>query len=87
MRKYANYTEWGQDDAIGDDTFHDQWEALEEDRFLVGTPANVVDEIERYRNAMDLDELFVRMQFPGMDLADIRSSIELFGDEVIPHLA
>ena len=86
MRKYANYTDWGQDDAIGDDTFHSEWEALKADRFLVGTPDDVVDEIERYREAMDLDDLFVRMQFPGMDLADVRSSIELFGDEVLPRL-
>ena len=87
MRKYASYTEWGQDDAIGDDTFHDQWEALKENRFLVGTPEDVVSEIERYRDAMGLDNLFVRTQFPGMDLDDVRSSIELFGDEVVPHLA
>jgi hypothetical protein len=34
---------------------------------------------------MDLDSLFFRTQYPGMDLDDVRSSIELFADEVAPH--
>jgi len=86
MRKYEGYTEWGQDDAIGDDTFESEWERLAEDRFLVGSPDDVVAEIERYRAAMDLDHLFVRTQFPGMAPADARSSIRLLAEEVAPRV-
>ena len=86
MRKYEGYTEWGQDDAIDGDTFESEWDRLAEDRFLVGSPEDVVAEIERYREAMNLDHLFVRTQFPGMDPADVRSSIRLLAEEVAPRV-
>lgn len=86
MEKYRDYTDWGQDDAIGGDTFESEWERLREDRFLVGDPDDVAAEIERYRDELDLDSLFVRTQYPGMDPADVHSSIELFADEVAPRV-
>jgi alkanesulfonate monooxygenase SsuD/methylene tetrahydromethanopterin reductase-like flavin-dependent oxidoreductase (luciferase family) len=85
MGKYESYSNWGQDDVIGGDDFDSPWDKLRHERFLVGTPAEVLDDIERYREAMDLDYLFVRTQFPGLAPEDVHSSIELFGDEVIPH--
>ena len=85
MRKYRSYTEWGQDDAIGGDTFDSEWERLSDERFLVGSPDDVIADLERYDEAMDLDSLFFRTQYPGIDLDDVRSSIELFADEVAPH--
>lgn len=85
MGKYESYSNWGQDDVIGGDDFDSPWDKLRHERFLVGTPAEVLDDIERYREAMDLDYLFVRTQFPGLAPEEVHSSIELFGDEVIPH--
>lgn len=86
VRKYERYTEWGQEDAIGGDAFESAWERLREDRFLVGSPGDVAAEIERYRDALDLDALFVRTQFPGMDPEDVYDSIELFAEEVAPRV-
>lgn len=86
LRKYDSYTDWGQEDVIGGDSFAAAWTDLAEDRFLVGAPAEVAAEIERYQTALDLDSLFLRTQFPGMDPADVRSSIRLIGDEVVPAL-
>lgn len=86
MRKYQSYTDWGQEDAIGGDTFESEWARLSDERFLVGSPDEVIMKIERYDDAMELDSLFFRTQYPGMDLADVRSSIELFADEVAPHI-
>ncbi|MFB6310349.1 MAG: LLM class flavin-dependent oxidoreductase [Salinirussus sp.] len=86
MGKYASYSSWGQDEVIGGDQFDSEWDKLRNERFLVGTPAEVLEDIERYTEAMDLDYLFVRTQFPGCDLEDVHRSIELFGDEVVPHL-
>jgi alkanesulfonate monooxygenase SsuD/methylene tetrahydromethanopterin reductase-like flavin-dependent oxidoreductase (luciferase family) len=87
MEKYASYSDWGQDDVIGGDDFDSPWDKLRSERFLVGSPEEVVADIERYTEAMDLDSLFVRTQFPGCDLADVHRSIELFGDEVVPALS
>jgi alkanesulfonate monooxygenase SsuD/methylene tetrahydromethanopterin reductase-like flavin-dependent oxidoreductase (luciferase family) len=86
MHKYESYSSWGQDDIIGGDDFDSPWDKLRNERFLVGTPAEVLADVERYVEAMDLDILVVRTQFPGADLEDVRRSIELFGDEVVPHL-
>ncbi len=86
MGKYESYSDWGQDDVIGGDDFASPWEKLRHERFLVGTPAEVCEGIERYKEAMDVDYIFVRTQFPGIDFEDVHDSIELFGDEVIPHV-
>ncbi len=86
MGKYESYSNWGQDDVIGGDDFDSPWEKLKHERFLVGTPEEVCADIERYRDAMDLDNIFIRTQFPGLPPEDVHSSIELFGDEVIPNV-
>jgi alkanesulfonate monooxygenase SsuD/methylene tetrahydromethanopterin reductase-like flavin-dependent oxidoreductase (luciferase family) len=84
MGKYESYSDWGQDDVIGGDDFDSPWDKLKHERFLVGSPEDVRADIERYKEAMDLDYLFIRTQFPGADFDDVHSSIELFGEEVIP---
>ncbi len=86
MGKYESYSDWGQDDVIGGDDFDSPWEKLKHERFLVGTPAEVCEDIERYKEAMGLDNVFIRTQFPGLAPEDVHSSIELFGDEVIPNV-
>jgi alkanesulfonate monooxygenase SsuD/methylene tetrahydromethanopterin reductase-like flavin-dependent oxidoreductase (luciferase family) len=86
MGKYESYSNWGQDNVIDDDDFDSPWDKLKHERFLVGTPAEILEDIERYKEAMDLDYLVIRTQFPGSSPEDVHSSIELFGDEVIPHV-
>lgn len=87
MEKYDSYSEWGQDDVIDSDDFDSPWEKLKHERFLVGTPSEVTEEIRRYQTECDLDELWVRMQFPTMELEDTYSSLELFIDEVLPEIS
>lgn len=86
MGKYESYSDWGQDNVIGGDDFDSPWDKLRHERFLVGAPAEILDDIERYKEAMDLDYIFVRTQFPGLSVEDVHSSIELFGDEIIPYI-
>lgn len=86
MGKYESYSDWGQDDVIEGDDFDSPWEKLKHERFLVGTPAEVCEELERYEASLDPDMLVVRTQYPGMDFADVHRSIELLGEEVLPEV-
>jgi alkanesulfonate monooxygenase SsuD/methylene tetrahydromethanopterin reductase-like flavin-dependent oxidoreductase (luciferase family) len=86
--KYGAYRSWEQDKALPDD---DQWSArfdeLARDRFLLGDPARVRDEIARYREQLGITTLIVRVQWPGMAQEAVLRSIRLLGEQVLPKLA
>jgi alkanesulfonate monooxygenase SsuD/methylene tetrahydromethanopterin reductase-like flavin-dependent oxidoreductase (luciferase family) len=85
--KYDRYLEWGQDEAMDDpDSLHGTFEELAADRFLLGTPAEVAAEAERYREELDASHLVCRVHWPGMDTEAALECIELLGDEVRPAL-
>jgi len=85
--KYQSYHEWGQDDAMPDDeTFQLEAEELARDRFIVGDPAAVRDEIARYRDRLGLRAMGFRVQWPGMENAQVLRSIRLLGEDVLPYL-
>ena len=85
--KYAAYRAWEQDKALpaGESFAHD-FETLARDRFLVGDPVRVRDEIARYQARLGITDLIVRVQWPSMDAARVLRSIRLLGDEVLPRL-
>lgn len=86
-QKYDKYVEWGQSDAMGDSgELAKAFDELHEDRFLLGSPAEVRDEIARYRDDLEIDYLIVRMYWPDMAEETCLRSIRLFGEEVIPHI-
>ena len=68
---------------IGGDDFDSAWEKLCRGRFLIGSPADGREEIERYREVMGLDRLLIRTQFSGLSSEAVERSIRLFGEEVI----
>jgi alkanesulfonate monooxygenase SsuD/methylene tetrahydromethanopterin reductase-like flavin-dependent oxidoreductase (luciferase family) len=85
--KYQQYIEWGQDEAMEDEKdLHKPFEQLAEDRFLLGTPAEVCAEIERYEDDLDAEYMVPRLHWPGMDHDVAIECIELMGDEVIPNV-
>lgn len=84
--KYDRYLDWGQDEAMDDpDSLHGTFDALATDRFLLGTPAEVCAEIERYRD-LGVSHLVCRVHWPGMENERARECIELLGDEVAPNV-
>ena len=52
---------------------------------LVGTPEDVIAQIEDYRSRSPTDAPGVRNGAPGMPPHQIRAGMELFAREVIPH--
>ncbi len=52
---------------------------------LVGTPDEVIAQIEDYRTSSRLTDLVCGMALPGMPPDQIRAGMELFAREIIPH--
>jgi probable F420-dependent oxidoreductase len=85
--KYAAYRQWEQDKALpAGESFASDFEALARDRFLLGDPARVKEEIARYRERLGLTTMIFRLQWPGMEQAKVLRSIRLLGEQVLPHL-
>lgn len=85
--KYQAYIDWGQDEAMEDeDDLHRPFDDLAADRFLLGTPAEVCAEIERYERELDASHVVFRCHWPGLDHERTRECLELVGDEVIPNV-
>jgi alkanesulfonate monooxygenase SsuD/methylene tetrahydromethanopterin reductase-like flavin-dependent oxidoreductase (luciferase family) len=83
--KYQAYADWGQDKALpGQESFVIPYQDLARDRFLLGSPEEVVREIKRYEETLGVNYLIFRMQWPGMPQGQVLRQIELMGREVIP---
>ena len=85
--KYEAYAAWGQDKALpGEESFTIPYEDLARDRFLLGSPDQVVEEIRRYERELGVNYLIFRMHWPGMGQEQVLRQIELMGSEVLPHV-
>jgi alkanesulfonate monooxygenase SsuD/methylene tetrahydromethanopterin reductase-like flavin-dependent oxidoreductase (luciferase family) len=85
--KYVAYRAWEQDKALpSGESFAGDFATLARDRFLIGDPERVRDDIARYHERLGVTDLIVRVQWPGMDPARVLRSIRLLGDEVLPQL-
>ena len=82
--KYQAYRRWEQDKALpAGETFDASFDQLALDRFLVGDPARIVDEIARYRDRLGVTTMIFRLQWPGMDQDRVLRSIRLLGQKVL----
>src|SRR5436190_23010996 len=84
--KYAAYAEWGQDKVLpGEESFRVAFDDLARDRFILGTPDEVIEEIEERIGRLDSNYLIFRMGWPGMEAAKILRVIQMMGERVLPH--
>ncbi|MFB6188318.1 MAG: LLM class flavin-dependent oxidoreductase [Halapricum sp.] len=65
------------------DSVEDFYE-LADDRFLYGTPEQIIEQIEDIQDRMDLNHLALRFHHSGMPAEIVEEQIRLFGEEVIP---
>jgi len=85
--KYEAYRQWEQDKALpAGESFAPDFEALARDRFLLGDPVRVREDIARYRERLGVTSVIVRVQWPGMEQARVLRSIRLLGEQVFPSL-
>jgi alkanesulfonate monooxygenase SsuD/methylene tetrahydromethanopterin reductase-like flavin-dependent oxidoreductase (luciferase family) len=86
-RKYAVYNAWGQDRALpADQTFDRPLEELGRDRFIVGTPDDLLTIAQRYAVELGVNTLILRIQWPGMQQQQVLDQIRLIGEAVLPRL-
>src|SRR6476646_7145976 len=84
--KYAAYAEWGQDKALpGQESFRVPFEDLARDRFVLGTPDEVIEQIEGRIRRLDANYLIFRMGWPGMEGNKVLRVIEMMGEKVLPY--
>ena len=86
--KYRAYRRWEQDKALpAGESFAGSFEELARDRFVLGDPVRVAEEIARYRERLGVTTMIFRLQWPGMDNEKVLRSIRLLGTKVLPKFA
>ncbi len=84
--KYAAYAEWGQDKALpGEESFRIDFDDLARDRFILGTPEEVIEQIEARVRRLESNYLIFRMGWPGMEAAKVLRVIAMMGERVLPY--
>jgi len=82
--KYRAYRSWEQDKALPPgETFDKSFGELARDRFIIGDPSRVVEEIARCRERLGVTTMIFRVQWPGMDQEKVLRSIRLLGQKVL----
>jgi alkanesulfonate monooxygenase SsuD/methylene tetrahydromethanopterin reductase-like flavin-dependent oxidoreductase (luciferase family) len=61
------------------------FEQVLEGRFILGSPDECVAEVQKYQ-AVGVDELILRCQWPGMEAGETLRAIERFGRDVLPRV-
>ncbi len=86
--KYKAYHEWGQDKAMpeGDNDLGLDFDDLMRDRFLVGSPDQVAEQIVSLNKQTGINHLIMSMQWPGMEQGLVLDTISMMAEEVFPRV-
>jgi alkanesulfonate monooxygenase SsuD/methylene tetrahydromethanopterin reductase-like flavin-dependent oxidoreductase (luciferase family) len=81
-RRYQRYQQWGQPGERYDLAFDE----LKRDRLIVGSPAEVVEQVISYHEEFGAEVMWFMVDWPGMEPRFILETLERFGKEVIPQI-
>jgi alkanesulfonate monooxygenase SsuD/methylene tetrahydromethanopterin reductase-like flavin-dependent oxidoreductase (luciferase family) len=83
--KYKTYREWGQDKVMpaGDDFDHG-FDELLEDRFLIGSPAEIAERLIDLRRRFGVNHLVASVHWPGMPNSLALDQMHILAAEVMP---
>jgi alkanesulfonate monooxygenase SsuD/methylene tetrahydromethanopterin reductase-like flavin-dependent oxidoreductase (luciferase family) len=70
--------------GTGDAAASSSLQELAHDRFIIGGPGSCIEQIQRFRSRLGIDELIVRLSFPGMPSARIQDGLRLLAVHVLP---
>jgi len=86
--KYKVYHEWGQDKAMpdGDNDLGQAFAELQRDRFLIGSPDDVAEQVASLHKRTGANHIIASMQWPGMPQNQTLDSMHLLAEEVFPRV-
>jgi len=88
MNKYKAYHAWDVDRSGPDGTgeLGQPFEDLIKDRFFIGSPDDVAEQIVRFHKRVGMNHVVISMHWPGLDVGYSTEAMELFAEEVIPRV-
>ena len=84
--KYAAYHAWGQDLPSGDRSLDQKFEGLIGDRFLIGSPDEVAEQIVAIHRRLGVNHLVMSTEWAGMSQELAFETIEMIAKELIPRV-
>jgi alkanesulfonate monooxygenase SsuD/methylene tetrahydromethanopterin reductase-like flavin-dependent oxidoreductase (luciferase family) len=85
--QYQAYHSWGQDSFLpAEEKFNQPFEEFAKNRFLIGDPEYVLDEIERYHETLGVNHFILRIQWAGLEQKTVIRTIKLLGQNIISKL-
>src|SRR5215471_4780809 len=84
--KYRAYHEWGQDRVMpaGDNDLGVEFDELTRDRFLIGSPDEVAEQMLALERATGINHLIMSVQWPGMPQSLALDQLHMLAEDVLP---
>ena len=88
VEKYSAYAQWGQGNAMpeGDNDLNLDFDDLVRDRFLVGSPDEVAEQMLNLHASTDINHLIMSVQWPGMPQSMVLDVLHRLAEEVFPKV-
>jgi alkanesulfonate monooxygenase SsuD/methylene tetrahydromethanopterin reductase-like flavin-dependent oxidoreductase (luciferase family) len=86
--KYQVYHSWGQDKVMpeGDNNLDLDWEELIDDRFVLGSPDEVTEQLLNLHKTLGVNHIIASPQGAGMPQGQVLDSLHMLGEIVLPNL-
>jgi probable F420-dependent oxidoreductase len=86
--KYDAYTEWGQQKAMprGDDDLSMAFDELAGNRFIIGSPDDVTEQIASLNRTLGVNHLIMSIQWSDMPQARVLETMQLLSERVFPQV-
>ncbi len=86
--KYKSYHQWGQDKAMpeGDNNLGLEFDELLRDRFVLGSPDEVAEQILSLSKGLGVNHLIMSIQWPGMPQSLVLDTMHILAEDVLPKV-